>query len=232
MFEWMSANAGGAKRIGEMGDVFGGDPQGVSSGMVAGTRVATSMGWRPVEAIAEGDLVLTFDAGLQAVTKVARAPIWSGEASCPKRHWPLLVPAGALGNMGEIQLLPNQYVMVESDAGEDLYGDPFSLIHSSVLDGVNGIEPAPLDCRAESIVLHFNDDQVVFAESGVLFYCPPAQGFLAQMQAPIMGEHSYRALTPGEAELLVGCIESERTAEALWRPAPVPATREPVYAMT
>ncbi len=37
---------------------------GLASGMVAGTKVATEMGWRRVEGILPGDKVLTFDCGL------------------------------------------------------------------------------------------------------------------------------------------------------------------------
>ena len=51
---------------------------GVMSGVVSGTKVATEFGWRDVASLQAGDLVLTFDAGLQPITSVSRTPLWSG----------------------------------------------------------------------------------------------------------------------------------------------------------
>ncbi|MEQ8255971.1 MAG: Hint domain-containing protein, partial [Roseovarius confluentis] len=90
----------------------------VKSGLISGTKVATGMGWRPVEAIAAGDKVLTFDGGLQTITKVSRVGLWSGQDHCPRQFWPLEVPAGALGNREVMRVLPGQNIMVESDAAE------------------------------------------------------------------------------------------------------------------
>lgn len=212
MVDWMSATGWGTRRMNETTD---GHDVGARSGLMAGTRVATAMGWRAVDALAEGDMVLTFDAGLQQITKVTRQVIWAGERACPGQFWPLTVPAGALGNRGDIYLLANQYVMVESDAGEDLFGDPFSLIVARALEGVNGIKAAPPVHGRAAIVLHFESEQVVFAESGVLYYCPSACGLLGQAVGKRVGP-PYRALTAQDAEVLVWCIESERAAEHIW----------------
>ena len=135
-----SAIAGGPKRTSETTRACDSGAVGASSGLLVGARVATAMGWRPVEALEVGDLVLTFDAGLQPLTQISSKPVWSGEFSAPKRFWPLHVPAGALGNRCALTLLPNQFVMIESDAGEELFGDPFSLIKSEALNGLNGID--------------------------------------------------------------------------------------------
>jgi hypothetical protein len=42
------------------------------TGLVAGTKVATTAGWAKVETIAEGQQVLTFDGGLQTVVAITR----------------------------------------------------------------------------------------------------------------------------------------------------------------
>ena len=65
-----------------------------TGGLVKGTRVATELGWRPVDAVAAGDLVLTFDRGMQPVVAVRRRFL----ADLGAASWPLSVPAGALGN--------------------------------------------------------------------------------------------------------------------------------------
>lgn len=226
MLGWMSSENRGAQRIMEPTGAYDGGAVGARSGLMTGTRVATALGWRAVEAVSEGDLVLTFDAGLQRVTKITRQAIWNGAGSCPQRFWPLHVPAGALGNRGDLHLMPEQYVMVESDAGEELFGDPFSLIMAHVLEGMNGIEAIRPDHGLkdgpEAIVLHFETDQVIFAESGVLFYCPSACGLLDQAVSAHVGA-PYKALRQEDADVLVMCIESEKAASRLWADTTLPA---------
>ena len=201
---------------------YDGGAVGVSSGVVSGSRVATALGWRPVEALAVGDLVLTFDGGLQPITRITRRLVWVGDATAPRKLWPLHVPAGALGNRNEQYLLPNQFVMIESDAGEDLFGDPFSLIKANALSGVNGIEATPPVAQQEAVVLHFDCDQVIFDETGVLFYCPSSAGLLDHAST------SYNALANDDAEVLMMCIESDAATGLIWKAEPEMA---PAYAM-
>ena len=113
---------------------------GLASGLITGTVVATAAGWRPVEAIVRGDLVLTFDRGMQPVRAVIRGIHWDRDGDCPRSLWPLGVPAGALGNQQAMTLLPEQCVMVESDTAEVMFGDPFALSNAGDLVGLRGIE--------------------------------------------------------------------------------------------
>jgi len=180
----------------------------VNAGLMGGTKVATAMGWRPVEAIAEGDKVLTFDAGLQTITKVDRIRLWSGQDSCPRQFWPLEVPAGALGNREAMRVLPGQNIMIESDAAEQLYGDPFTLIPAEAVEGLHGVDRTPPQYDIEVIILHFSADQVVFSESGTLFFCPASTDIV---QAAAMEEPRpfYSVLTMDEARFLAVQIEEE-----------------------
>lgn len=212
MLGWKSAKTGGIKRMSETTGAYDAGASGVMVGLVAGTRVATAMGWRSIEAIATGDKVLTFDAGLQTVMQVTRVPLWSGQTDCPKRFWPLEVPAGALGNRDVMQLPPNQNVMIESDAAEEMYGDPFSLIPAAALDGVNGICRVPPTEGLEVIVLRFADDQVVFGNNGALFFCPSARDLLeSAFEKP--EEPLYAILPMKEARVLADIIEGEAVVE-------------------
>lgn len=221
MLGWMSAETWGVHRIVETSGAYNGGAVGARSGLVAGTRVATGLGWRAVDALGVGDMVLTFDAGLQRITKITRHVIWNENCACPQRFWPLHVPAGALGNRDALSILPDQYVMIESDAGEDLFGDPFSLIAASTLEGMNGIEAMPPAHGLEAIVLHFEADQVVFAETGVLYYCPSACGLL-EHAVSMHSTAPYKALTREDADVLVMCIQSEHGEDRIWAGADVP----------
>ncbi len=143
-----------------------------TSGIVAGTKVASTLGWRPIEAIDVGDEVLTFDGGMQPVLDITREVLWRGTAACPKHLWPLRVPIGALGNQDPMFLLPDQNVLIESDTAEEVLGDPFALIPAQALEGVSGIRRVRPHQVLEVITLHFERDEVVFANVGALFHCP------------------------------------------------------------
>ncbi len=182
-------------------------PTGMASGLVSGTRVATNIGWRAVEAIAPGDLALTFDGGMQTVVRVERSILWNSPRNCPEHLWPLVVPAGALGNQRDMYLLPEQNVMIESDAAEDCFGDPFALIAAAALTGYRGISRVKPHKEIVVYTLHFDAEQIVFACSGALFHCPAAaQDCLLQAGNTAA---TYDALPIKEANLLVQCMELE-----------------------
>lgn len=52
------------------GSLLGGHVQ--TNGFAAGTQVATNLGWRDVKTLQKGDMVLTFDDGLQKITHIDR----------------------------------------------------------------------------------------------------------------------------------------------------------------
>lgn len=185
------------------------------SGLVAGTRVATAIGWRPVEAIVPGDTVLTFDDGLMPVTRVTRSILWSDPASCPRHLLPLHVPAGALGNQSEMMLLPEQPVMLESDTAEEVFGDPFALMPAQALEGLRGIVRFKPAERVEVVSLCFETDQVVFANIGALFFCPRV--LCGEVRSYVPGEEDgpYVPLSLDAAETLASIIEADEARETV-----------------
>ena len=211
MMGWMSAQRPrGTKRMPDTTGAYDGGATGVMSGLIEGTRVATAMGWRPIEAIAVGDKVLTFDAGLQPVTRIERRALWSGESACPARFWPLEVPAGALGNRDVMHILPNQGVMLESDAAELAYDDPFALVPALALEGVNGIHRTPPRPATEVLVLHFETDQVVFANSGALFFAPSSRDLLDRA----FGDQAAAIAATAQGACAAGCARRGSCAAA------------------
>ena len=199
----------------ETGGALGGiqrtRPVGLASGLVTGTMVATAMGWRPVEALAKGDLILTFDRGLQPLRGVTRGLHWEVDTICPEVLWPLMVPAGALGNEHDMTLLPEQAVMIESDTADMLYGDPFTLIHAADLDGYRGIERMPPMMELEVIQLQFDADEVIFANSGALVHCAAA-GLIGVDELLAAHAGGYSILPGDEAAWLVDCLRDEDEA--------------------
>ncbi|WP_226779407.1 Hint domain-containing protein [Oceaniglobus trochenteri] len=193
---------------------------GLATGMVAGTQVATSMGWRPVEGVIPGDRVLTFDGGMQEVVAVERGHLWSSPTACPRHLWPLRVGKGVLGNRTETMLLPEQVVMIEADCAEDVLGDPFVLIPAAALAECAGVELVAMPREVDVITLRFADDQVVFANMGVLFFCPAKRAVTEMIDmAHTTGAPAYAPLPLDQAEALLTLIETGADT-ALWGAMP------------
>lgn len=211
MFGWTIGKTQENRRIAETTGAYDGGAVGVMTGLTAHTKVASSMGWRKVGALTEGDKVLTFDAGLQPLTKITRQSLWTGEQQCPRRFWPLEVPQGALGNRDVMRLLPNQGVMIESDAAEAVYGDAFTLIPAGALEGVNDIKRVTPAQDDQVFILHFENDQVVFGNSGALFFCPTSRDLLECALDPET-QSSYRMLPMLEARVLARELEGRSAA--------------------
>ncbi|MEL6957768.1 MAG: Hint domain-containing protein [Pseudomonadota bacterium] len=186
-----------------------------TTGIVAGTKVATRGGWMPVEAIVEGQEVLTFDGGLQTVIAVTRHRLMADKRDV--ESWPMVVPARALGNRDEMMLLPHQSVMIESDLAEELTGDPFALIPGASLVGFRGIAHVRPDCWVDVIQLHFAQDEIVFANIGALFLARAKADFFTDA-AP----SPYAVLPLSVADDLVDCLMADDHG-AHHAPAPISA---------
>lgn len=178
------------------------------SGLVASTMVATARGWQRAEDIKPGDQILTFDAGLQTVTQISRETPWTGEGNCPQSLWPLEVPKGAFGNSRPFLLLGNQNIMVESDAAEDMFGDPFSVIPASALQGLRGIERVPPRDGMEIIHVYFAEEQVVFGEYGALYLCPSSRDIMDMAYARAH-DPLYSILPLAEARIVASSLRED-----------------------
>lgn len=159
-----------------------------SEGILAGTRIATEDGWRPVETLQPGDWVMTFDHGVQELLRIERiAP-----ASAPRV---ILVPQDALGNATPMLLLGDQSVMVESDLAGAAFGDPFVLVPSETLEGLRGIEAVTLESAPDIFRLHFAGTEVVYANGWGLIHCAAdmADTYEAEPRAyPILPQEAAR----------------------------------------
>lgn len=189
----------------------GAEPERVIKGLVAGTLIATSAGWRAIETLSVGDVVMTFDNGLQPITRIERRVLWDTVQDVPEEQQPLHVPAGVLGNSIAMRVLPEQAVMVESDAAEALFGDPFALVPAMTLDGYNRIARVAPRGPVGAITIYFDTEQVISANSGALFLCP---GHTDKVRAIVSGGATrcasiYRPLSADDADLLIECMIGE-----------------------
>jgi Hint domain-containing protein len=150
-------------------------------GLVQGTRVAGKNGWQAVETLVAGDVVLTADMGMQSVTAVQRRFL-SMEDSGAGRYRLLHIPAGALGNHQDMQLLPDQMLHSETECGTEVESgtgrpSPFA---AATLEGETGILGVALTSDLEIITLCFDQPRPVYSALSVCFICPASSGLVSE----------------------------------------------------
>ncbi len=211
MFDWLEKTAAGCAydRIGVHG--VG------QTGLIGAVRVAGTAGWRLARSIVPGEKVLTFDCGMQPVAEVQVLTLWNENAPCPASLWPIEVPAGVLGNRDLMYLAADQAVLIESDAAEALTGDPFALIPARSLDGVRGMCRVPPPKDAVVTILQFETEQIVFANSGAMFHCPP---LVTDLLDPIEAPNLYQLLNKEDARMVALALDAP-CAMTSFRPDPV-----------
>ncbi|WP_347310500.1 Hint domain-containing protein [Defluviimonas sp. SAOS-178_SWC] len=109
------------------------------AGILVGSLVETEAGWRPVETLARGTRVATYDGGFRPVARVERHHLWPA-AEADMVH----VPGGALDNRGDFSLLAGQHVLVASHVAEEVlrrHADPG--LGPRGVSGHRAAEPSP-----------------------------------------------------------------------------------------
>ncbi len=188
----------------------------VMRGFASSTRIATERGWRRITDIKAGDRVFTFDNGLQTVMAVSRGTHFVASDSMPNFTNPIHVPIQAIGNEEPMVLLPEQVVMIESDVAEELTGDPFALIPAKLLVGFRGIERFRSLHAIEMATIHFEHDEIVYADGGALMLSPAAIAGFALLD--FVGGNAlpapYEVWKGDRARALIaGMVEKDREAQ-------------------
>lgn len=144
-------------------------PQPVA-GLALGTLVETNTGWRPVDTLLPGDGVHTFDGGLRTLREVGH--LFVAPDAAGMRHAGLVhVPGGAVQNCSDLTLLPDQPVMIEHPLVEAMFDCPSALVPARCLIGLNGIAPVWTRDVIRAIALVFDEEEIVWANSGMLLHC-------------------------------------------------------------
>ena len=143
-----------------------------TAGLIAGTMVRTMQDWRPIETLQPGDLVMTFDDGLQPLRGIGRHLRPTDQAGMAAIRPVVVIPEGVLGNARQMRVLPGQSVMVESDLGELIYGDPFTLVPAQALLGWRGIAQSNAVAGAAVVSLQFDNEQMIYCDNGALTHAP------------------------------------------------------------
>ncbi|MFN6980252.1 MAG: Hint domain-containing protein [Gemmobacter sp.] len=133
--------------------------------LIAGTRVETAGGWRDVAHLRAGDRLQTFDGGLRpliAVEQVRLVP----EAG----RMAIRIEGGTLGACDDLTLLPGAQVLIAT--GKTRPEAARALVPALSLRGVPGVVTVPLDGPVSAVRPVFADDEVIWANTGVLLFSP------------------------------------------------------------
>ncbi|WP_424979019.1 Hint domain-containing protein [Leisingera sp. S232] len=191
-------------------------------GFLAGTHVASNLGWRPVEALTPGDKVLTFDHGMQTVVELQREIVIPSEGDLEPMRCPLFVPRDALMNRVPMWLMPDQGVLLESELVEDAQGDPFAIVPGCALEGFRGIRRMHPGAQLELVTPRFAEDQVIYLEAGMLGYSAASVNLMCGRVFTERG--AYQVLGTDEAR---GLVLSMMAEEDYWPAGPAADAVQP-----
>lgn len=180
-------------------------------GLLPGTLVATGTGWRKIETLQPGEMVLTFDNGMQPVERVHDLTI-PHHALPAHKAFIMVVPRGVLGNRRQIELLPLQEIILESDFAEEQYGDPFVLIQALMLDGFDGIHRVPLRGDLRIYMPTFAQEQLIHA-CGTALVTARAESDFSPLDASLhVPAREYIRLPRADLSALAASLKTERAA--------------------
>lgn len=139
----------------------------VTTGLVAGTLVETAYGWQDVANLRIGDAVQTLDGGLSRILGLDRRVLR------PEPETSLIrIPGGCHDACSDILLMPGQHVLKDTLDDRASHGAPFVLLPAFAMTVDRFVTRHFPDAEVEVITPLFADEEVIFANSGVLLHCP------------------------------------------------------------
>lgn len=185
-----------------------------ASGLVAGTLVETAEGWQPVESLAIGQCVQTWDGGLQPLRRLEAVRVAPGAGL-------IALPGGVLSTCSDMLLLPDQHLLVETGAAAEALDQDVVLVPAAALDGYRGAAVLRQRKPVEVIRLGFEAEEIVYANTGAMLHCP-AEGVAAgQAGRPALAPRSefFTALDRAGARALLGLGRPGPDGAGAGRPA-------------
>ena len=134
------------------------DPRTTLSGE---TMVETRQGWVAARTLRAGDALATLDGGFAPITAISTPQISSAMVR---------VPGGALSNCSDVILPGNVHVALKLPA--HLSQAPVVTAPLSALCGWQGIR-LTLAGAAELATLHFDTEELIYAQTGLLIHSAP-----------------------------------------------------------
>ena len=141
-------------------------PAPVLGGIVAGTLIEGEYGWVCTETLRVGDRLQTLDGGLARIHGLDRR-VLTRQAATSLIH----VPGGTHDACSDLWLVPGQHVLIDTVQDPD-QGAPYLLVPAIALNCTPGVRQGFPDTAVEIITPLFADEEIIYANSGVLLHCP------------------------------------------------------------
>lgn len=136
----------------------------ISATVTAHTLMETESGWAAVDSLQAGDAVATLDGGFAEITAITR----------PDRSAPLVhIPGGVLSTCSEIAVPADAHVALHTPAR--WIDAPVVSVPVKALSGWCGIRPTLFN-GPDLTQLHFADEEMIYAQSGLLIHAAPSTG--------------------------------------------------------
>ena len=78
---------------------------------------------------------------------------------------------------------PGQRILLETIYAQEISGDAATLLPGAALQGFRGVQPVRPRGLVQAITLGFDEETVVYANTGVLFHCPAVGAEQGQLSA-------------------------------------------------
>lgn len=183
------------------------------SGLVAGSLVETAEGWQPVESLAIGQRVQTWDGGLRPLRQLEAVRVAPGAAM-------VALPGGVLSTCSDMLLLPGQHLLIETGAAAEALDQDVVLVPAGALDGFGGARVERPRRGLDVIRLGFEAEEIVYANTGLMLHCP-AIGAADSADAP--RSDFFTALDREGARRLLGLGRPGPDGAGAHRPEPAAA---------
>jgi len=138
-------------------------------GLLGGARVETDRGWMDVRSVMPGMRIATLDGGF-ALLRGLSARLTGG------RETAVTIPGGALGNCADLTVMPGSGILLSDPLAEDLFGSADVIVPAAALCGHRGIGCGEVPQGQAVVELHFDAEEAVYANTGVLLHMEPAGG--------------------------------------------------------
>jgi hypothetical protein len=138
------------------------DNSALSQGIFGPTLIDSETGWRPAHSLRIGDRVHTLDGGLQRIAALSRRIVSVGERA-------IKVSGGYFDADDDVLLLPTQGILLQT---MNLMTAPYARLQARALANCLGAAHAIAPSRAEIVTPIFAEEEVIWAQSGLLLLCP------------------------------------------------------------
>lgn len=141
------------------------------AGIPGATPIETVTGWQPAETLRPGDRVATCDGGFRPLAALRAERLVAGAGAGMVR-----VPGGVLNNCRDVWLTPGQLVLIRSPYAAAVLDADSVLLPAVALLGYRGISLRAVPGALTLVALHFEEEELVFAASGLTLHCPTEGG--------------------------------------------------------